>query len=303
MRHGAAHATALPGILPTVRTILSAMLLALLLAPLLAGAQGCGARTGGSLLEATSAYRAAEYGRAATLARRAAEGTSGASRDRANYLEGLALVQLGRIDDAAPLLFAASGSTDAEIAADARITLGTAEIRRGDYVSAGRAYRRASEVLEGEDARRAGAIADRCFARARERNPFAELESPSIAAGPERSAQAPAASGSSTSNAPSTPTQTPGSTPPARPAPPPGPRFAIQAGAFAAEDRADEVARSLAARVAGLGIGEPRVYVKRRPDGTMVHVVQVGSFPDRISADRVLRGFSKDGYTVERAGP
>jgi len=262
-----------------------AVVAALAISLLAAVGAGCASRPSDPLTAAGDAYRSAEYGRAATLARRAGEGASGAARDRANYLEGIALLQLGRIDDAAPLLFAASGSTDASVAADARITLGTAEIRRGDLVSAGRAYRRAAEVLEGSDKARAAAIAERCFARAKSADPFPSREAAS-------SARDGSGAGSGTGR--ETGVVAPG---------PAGVRFAIQAGAFSDERRADEVAATLASRVAGLGIGSPRVFAKRRTDGSTVHVVQVGSFLDRVTADRTLRAFSKDGYTIERAGP
>lgn len=262
----------------------------------------CAPRSGDALSEAASAYRSTEYGRAATAAHCAGESATGTARDRANYLEALALLRLGRIDDAAPLLFSASGSTDPEIAGDARISLGTAEIRRGDYESAGRAYRRASQVLAGDDARRASEIAERCFARARAANPFVAVEThpngvPNGRVAPQAEVEPDPPEPIETRVRPGTPN-------PMAPAiPAASQRFAIQAGAFSDEPRADDVARALAARVAGLGIGRPRVFAKRRADGTVVHVVQVGEFPDRVSADRILRSFSKDGFTVERAGP
>ena len=72
---------------------------------------GCVSRPTDPLVAAGAAYRSAEYGRAATLARRAGDGASGLARDRANYLEGIALLQLGRLDDAAT-----EGSADPEAA-------------------------------------------------------------------------------------------------------------------------------------------------------------------------------------------
>ena len=246
------------------------------------------------LADATSAYNAAEYGRSLALARKAAENASGLGFDQARYLEGLSLLGLARHDDAVGPLSDATDAASRTLAADARISLGTALVRKGDFEAAANAYQRAAFILEGEEKLRALAIEREC--RAIARGDAAESTP----------APAPAASATQVAGeAPSIASPTPAvrSSPTARivngveiePV-----VFAIQAGAF--KDRAK--ALDLASRLRGpAGLKQlelPRVVEKSGAKGETLHVVQFGSFPNRTVAGDALRGFPGTVYTVER---
>lgn len=128
---------------------------------------GCGGdRAADMLVAAGDAYGDAQYGRAVECARRAAQTSQGVARDRANYLEGLGEWKLGRLDEGASLLGRVAKSNDHALAADALVSLGSLEIERKEFASAGRAYARAAEFLEGTERRRAYAVALRCYDRA-----------------------------------------------------------------------------------------------------------------------------------------
>lgn len=128
---------------------------------------GCGGdRAATALVEAGEAYGDAQYGRAVECARRAAQTSQGVARDRANYLEGLGEWKLGRRDEGASLLGTVAQSSDHALAADALVSLGSLEIERKEFASAGRAYARAAELLEGTERRRAYGVALRCYDRA-----------------------------------------------------------------------------------------------------------------------------------------
>ncbi len=255
---------------------------------------GCATTGGASMTDATNAYNAAEYGRSLGLARAAASGAEGLARDQARYLEGLSLLRLGRFDEAIAPLNDASDASNRALAADARISLGTALVRRGDLAGAADAYRRAAAILEGEEKQRALAIEADCRARLTERNapprPAVAVAEPSTPPPPP-----PAPSPASATPEPSSPTARMINGVEIEPV-----RFAIQAGAFKDATKARELAKQLAPQVALQRLSPPRVIEKARPDGTSVHVVQFGSFANRAVAGQALRAFPKTVYTVER---
>ena len=261
---------------------------------------GCAGGGGAPMTDATNAYNAAEFGRSLALSRAAAERGTGLARDQARYLEGLSLLKLGRVEESIAPLAEASDAANRALAADARVSLGTALLRKGDLAGAAEAYRRASFILEGEEKQRALAVEAECNARlAAARAPSAppRAEQPVAVAAAEEP-PAPAAS------APPSPSPQPSpSSPTARiingveiePV-----RFAIQAGAFKDRSKAVELAAQVGPQVALEKLAPPRVIEKERGDGSTVYVVQFGSFPNRAVAGKALRAFSKTPYTVER---
>jgi tetratricopeptide (TPR) repeat protein len=262
---------------------------ALLLVAATLGA-GCATTGGASMSDATNAYNAAEYGRSLGLARAALSDAEGLARDQARYLEGLSLLRLGRFDEAVAPLTDASDAANRTLAADARISLGTALVRRGDLARAAEAYGRAAAILEGDEKQRALAIESDCRARLAERNAPAR---PAVAVA--EPSPPPSPPPSSASAGPSSPTARMINGVEIEPV-----RFAIQAGAFMDSTKARELAGQLAPQVAFQRLSPPRVIEKPRPDGTSVHVVQFGSFANRAVAGQALRAFPKTVYTVER---
>jgi tetratricopeptide (TPR) repeat protein len=250
-----------------------------------------GCATGGktAIADATSAFQAAEYGRSLALARTAAEGSTGAARGQARYLEGISLLKLKRFDEAVAPLEDASDAPNRALAADARISLGTALIGRGDLAGAADAYRRASLVLDGAEKDRARSIEAECRARLVSK-PATQQDAPVMAAPVDRAPP------------PTTPAPTP-STPTSRivnglevePI-----LFTIQAGAFRERAKATALAAQLRQQVALQQLSPPRVVEKPKSPGASVFVVQFGSFPNRSVAGKALQAFPQSGYTVER---
>ncbi|MBI1302439.1 MAG: hypothetical protein GC172_01405 [Phycisphaera sp.] len=251
-----------------------------------------GASSGDSreLLDATNAYNAREFGRAVTLARAAASEASGLPRARARYLEGLSQLQLGNADEAARALREAVEAADRTLAANARVSLGTAEVARRDFRAASDAYRRAALILEGEERRRAEELAALCQARVPGAQPESQqpLQPRAVAAPSQQPAGRPEEPRTSTERVVNGMAVEPVA-------------FAIQAGAFSERDRADRVAESLEAAATRAGLSAPRVIEKARPGRTPVFVVQVGRFPNRTVAGRAMLQFGQQGFTVERS--
>ncbi|MFM7051892.1 MAG: SPOR domain-containing protein [Planctomycetota bacterium] len=257
----------------------------------------CGPKPEANLAAATGAYGRRDYAKAAEQAALAAQSTNPAERAKARYLEGLALLQLGRLDAAADALRLATDASDRRIAADARISLGTAEIRRGNHELAAQAYKRAALLLEGDEARRAHSIAARCFDHA---GMSKAAEDERVLAGEPRVLVAAAPQ----------PASAPQPAPAASAPPAPTARivngievepihFAIQAGAFKERVRARELADSLRAKPAAQKLGAPRIIEKER-DGATLFVVQLGDFPNRAVAGKAMITLGIGTYTVER---
>jgi tetratricopeptide (TPR) repeat protein len=253
-----------------------------------AASRGTSSGDSRELLDATNAYNAREFGRAVTLARAAGEEASGLSRARARYLEGLAQLQLGNADEAARALREVVEAADRTLAANARVSLGTAEVARRDFRAAAEAYRRAALILDGDERARAEELAALCQARV----PGAPVPSP-------QSAQ-PTLAGRDPSPAvsaePRTQTERVVNGMAIEPV-----AFAIQAGAFSEQERAERMAESLAAAASRAGLAAPRVTTKTRPGQATVFVVQIGRFPNRTVAGKAMIQFGQRGFTVERA--
>jgi len=275
---------------------------------------------GRSLADATAAYGAKDYRRAATLARIVGDRAGGSERDGARYLEGLALFQAGELDAASTALRTAAASSDRFIAAQAHVTLASIEVERKRWDAAGYGYRRAAALLAPADAKRAHSYAARCFDAAglsvlanESRVAAGEAPIDSQPSQPVASAARETSSGSVDSPASARPTVTADDKPAvpvnrigAKPASSsPGtsastPQFAVQVGAFTSAERASQIAADLRARCMALDIECPRVVQRDEANGAILHVVQFGCFPNRGAANKILLQFPKSGYRVEQ---
>jgi hypothetical protein len=284
---------------------------------------------GRTIADATAAYHAKDFRRAAAVARLVGDRASGTEREGARYLEGLSLFQSGELDAAAAVLRVSAASRERYIASQSQITLASIEIERKRWDAAGYAYRRAAELLTGPESKRANSYAARCFDAAG----LAILaDEARAAAGEDRAAagEARAAVGEARA-AVGGPPQQPrpvaiqdesprrtvtaddkpipqnriGAQPATRPAvSDAGPRnstsplFAVQVGAFTSIERANEIAAALKAQCTAIDIECPRV-ITRHGDGATLHIVQFGCFPNRGVANKVLLKFPKSAYRVE----
>jgi cell division septation protein DedD len=275
---------------------------------------------GRSLADATAAYSAKDYRRAATLARIVGDRAGGTEREGARYLEGLALFQAGELEAASTALRTAAASSDRFIAAQAHVTLASIEVERKRWDAAGYAYRRAAALLAPADAKRAHSYAARCFDAAG----LTVLANESRVAADEAPIDAPtskpmtppareATNGSVDPPASARPTVTADDKPVvpvnrigAKPASTSTgssastPQFAVQVGAFTSAERASQIAAELRARCVALDIECPRVVTRDESNGALLHVVQFGCFPNRGAANKILLQFPKSGYRVEQ---
>lgn len=262
----------------------------------------CGPERTGGIGGARRAFSAGDFEQALAESRSAAARSSGDARDRARYLEGLALLRLGRPAQAVEPLRDATDSADRALAADACVSLGTAHARCDNFNEAGQAYRRAALLLDGDESRRAHSIAARCFDRAgllrAAEEERAAAGEPRIAAAPEPqpTARGGSTDASSSATEPKTTTERTVNGMAIEPI-----RYAIQAGAFSDRARAKQVADALAATPAAKSMGSPRIVEKERAGATTVFVVQIGAFPNRAVAGREMLRLPRAGYTVERA--
>ena len=282
--------------------------------------------SGRSLADATAAYHAKDFRRAAALARLVGDRAAGVEREGARYLEGLALFQCGDLDAAGAVLRVSAASREPYIASQSQITLASIEIDRKRWDAAGYAYRRAAELLTGAEAKRASSYAARCFDAAGLTLVATEARRAAGEPGVEWPAAAPGESATGSVEAPTAPRRT--VTADDKPVPqnrigtPASDRrtdvgggredasttasasartarqFAVQVGAFSSIERANEIAAALKAQCMALDVECPRV-ITRHGDGTTLHIVQFGCFPNRGVANKVLVKFPKSAYRIE----
>jgi cell division septation protein DedD len=254
-----------------------------------------------SLGDALTAFESKDYRRAATLARMAGDRATGLERESARYLEGISLFKVNDFDAAANALRFAAASADAFVAGQAGVTLGSVEIERKHFDSAGYAFRKAAGFLTGAESQRAHSYAARCFDGA----------GLTILADGERVAAG---------EPPFTPT--PILTPAITPAPSPAPtmteprlrvgpeskpkvaeiapiRYSIQVGAYSTVEKAHAAAEKLAARCTELHIDAPRVIARENSDGSTLHIVQLGDFENRGVASKMLLKFPRSAFKIE----
>jgi cell division septation protein DedD len=73
----------------------------------------------------------------------------------------------------------------------------------------------------------------------------------------------------------------------------------VQVGVFSSVERANKVASDLRIRCTSLDLECPRIVPRQTADGGTLHVVQIGCFPNRGLANKVLLQFPRSGYRVE----
>lgn len=276
-----------PRTLPAVATVI------------LAALAGCatGKSSTVSIDRAIADYEAGRFAASLAEAERAASRGDALGRDEAAYLAGMSAYRLGRDVEARRWLSASATSSDAWLAGQSLVTLGSVELRGGDALAAARAFVRAAERLpDADEAARARTAAGWAYRQlgddANAKEQFAKAKVP--ASGPVQPAPPPRPS-------------LPGATTPTMteraPAAPPAPAtgsFTIQAGAFRDADRARERASGISAKSRELGLGSPTVRSKRSSSGGEIWVVQVGRFPDRASAEKVKARLGSVNLSVER---
>jgi tetratricopeptide (TPR) repeat protein len=263
-------------------------------------AAGCGTPPStASIDRAIAEYEAGRFAASLASAEQAASrGGDALVRDEAAYLAGMSAYRLGRDVEARRWLSASATSSDAWLAGQSLVTLGSVELRGGDATAAARAFVRAAERLPDADesakARTAAGWAYRQLgddANAKAQFALAKVPAsgPVSALQPSRATLPRASEPSMTDRAPTAATS------------PSNGAFTIQAGAFRDAGRARSRADEIADRARELGLGSPAVRTKRTTAGVEMWVVQVGRFPDRASAEKVKSRLGSVNLSVERA--
>ena len=254
-----------------------------------------------SLGDALTAFDSKDYRRAATLARMAGDRATGLERESARYLEGISLFKVNDFDAAANALRFAAASADAFVAGQAGVTLGSVEIERKHFDSAGYAFRKAAGFLTGAESQRAHSFAARCFDGA---GLTVLADGERVAAGEPPSTPTPILTPAITRATSPAPTMT---EPRLRVGPESKPkvaeiapiRYSIQIGAYSTVEKAHAAAEKLAARCTELRIDAPRVIARENSDGSTLHIVQLGDFENRGVASKMLLKFPRSAFKIE----
>ena len=254
-----------------------------------------------SLGDALTAFDSKDYRRAATLARMAGDRATGLERESARYLEGISLFKVNDFDAAANALRFAAASADAFVAGQAGVTLGSVEIERKHFDSAGYAFRKAAGFLTGAESQRAHSFAARCFDGA---GLTVLADGERVAAGEPPSTPTPILTPAITRATSPAPTMT---EPRLRVGPESKPkvaeiapiRYSIQIGAYSTVEKAHAAAEKLAARCTELRIDAPRVIARENSDGSTLHIVQLGDFENRGVASKMMLKFPRSAFKIE----
>lgn len=254
-----------------------------------------------SLGDALTAFESKDYRRAATLARMAGDRATGLERESARYLEGISLFKVNDFDAAANALRFAAASADAFVAGQAGVTLGSVEIERKHFDSAGYAFRKAAGFLTGAESQRAHSYAARCFDGA---GLTILADGERVAAGEPPSAPTPILTPAITPATSPAPTMT---EPRLRVGPESKPKvaeiatihYSIQVGSFSTVEKAHAAAEKLAARCTELRIDAPRVIARENSDGSTLHIVQLGDFENRGVASKMMLKFPRSAFKIE----
>jgi hypothetical protein len=254
-----------------------------------------------SLGDALTAFESKEYRRAATLARMAGDRATGLERESARYLEGISLFKVNDFDAAANALRFAAASADAFVAGQSGVTLGSVEIERKHFDSAGYAFRKAAGFLTGAESQRAHSFAARCFDGA---GLTVLADGERVAAGEPPSTPTPILTPAITPATSPAPTMT---EPRLRVGPESKPKvaeiapihYSIQVGSFSTVEKAHAAAEKLAARCMELRIDAPRVIARENSDGSTLHIVQLGDFENRGVASKMMLKFPRSAFKIE----
>ena len=254
-----------------------------------------------SLGDALTAFESKDYRRAATLARMAGDRATGLERESARYLEGISLFKVNDFDAAANALRFAAASADAFVAGQSGVTLGSVEIERKHFDSAGYAFRKAAGFLTGAESQRAHSYAARCFDGA---GLTVLADGERVAAGEPPSTPTPILTPAITPATSPAPTMT---EPRLRVGPESKPKvaeiapihYSIQVGSFSTVEKAHAAAEKLAARCMELRIDAPRVIARENSDGSTLHIVQLGDFENRGVASKMMLKFPRSAFKIE----
>jgi cell division septation protein DedD len=254
-----------------------------------------------SLGDALTAFESKDYRRAATLARMAGDRATGLERESARYLEGISLFKVDDFDAAANALRFAAASADAFVAGQSGVTLGSVEIERKHFDSAGYAFRKAAGFLTGAESQRAHSYAARCFDGA---GLTVLADGERVAAGEPPSTPTPILTPAITPATSPAPTMT---EPRLRVGPESKPKvaeiapihYSIQVGSFSTVEKAHAAAEKLAARCMELRIDAPRVIARENSDGSTLHIVQLGDFENRGVASKMMLKFPRSAFKIE----
>lgn len=195
-----------------------------------------------------------------------AKGGSG----RADYLAGLSAYQLGDEDEARRRLTAATTELDGQDAGKAWAALGLVELTQDRPGPAAEAFGAAWPALSGEDARQAARFAAAAHQQLGDEQAAADWDR--IAAGP------------------------------ADVSPRPG-SFTIQVGAFRQRDRAERAAVDAAEVAQGMGLAPVRIVTRSDQRGSVLFVVQLGTFGTRTEAASARQRFGNLQYIVAAQQP
>jgi cell division septation protein DedD len=245
-----------------------------------------------------ASYRSGMYDKAYQQAEARAGSSSGLAHDRAALMAGLSAYALRRPDQAERWLNPLLENQDKEVSGVSGWTLAMIAADKGSHTRAASLATAAADKLEGDDAARAHVVAAEALSRtgraadAKEQYGLALQDARD--AGLQASIQSKMAGGAGSI---ATPTGKSFAAPVA-PTPHAG-KFVIQLGAFAERAKAEQAARQ--SRTATTRAGQPPAQVVTATDpktGSALYAVQVGPFPDRPTAEMILRRLAIQGTVM-----
>lgn len=222
---------------------------------------GCGStQSTASLDDALQHYHAQRFSLARQNALDVRSSATGEARAHASYIAGLSAYRLGHLDDARSDLAAAASTSDSETVGLACAQLGIIELDRNCPNDAARHFERASQCLDGADARQASQHAAMAYQTAGDfqRAQHWARHSATIATSSPAKASGVTLAG----------------------------RFVLQAGAFQSRTRAERTARELEPVASNMHLGPVRIVRGPTSRGTNLHMVQFGAFHNRAEANR-----------------
>lgn len=217
-------------------------------------AVGCAGRARADIVTARAALDAGNYQEAYDVSSRVLNRSGGTARHEAAYLAGLSAYRLKRFSEAEELLTMAASTNTSQLRGKSMAMLGLVYIDGGRLDVAARTLSKAAEFLTGQD--RANAYFYAAVASQRLNRPAEARTLMMLAARynvendmGDRITQALRTTG-----------------------------YTIQIGIFADAAQARAAGERLLGRSQSLGIGYPRVEHRKRADGQVIHLLQIGRF-------------------------
>lgn len=209
-------------------------------------------------------YNAGRYSVAQAMAAQEASRTTGAERERAALVAGLAAHANEQQREAERWLTPLTTSNDPEIAGRACAVMGLIEMTRSNNAKAAQFFRTAATRLKGDESAKASLFAGEAYSA---------MGKPDEARKEYAIAQATAQDAALKQRIRDRTTEVRSGA------------YAVQIGAFSDLANAQRAANDASATATRYNLGEPRVVGRSGPNGTMLYVVQVGRFQSRIEAD------------------